>query len=61
MEVNRPDFILFAEVREKSYVYTDIIPAHGGMPIGSNGKACLLLSGGIDQSRCQVTCSQERR
>ncbi len=48
VDVNNPDFILFIEVRGRSYVYTDIIPAQGGMPIGSNGKACLLLSGGID-------------
>ena len=48
VDVNNPDFILFVEVRENSYVYTDIIPGQGGMPIGSNGKACLLLSGGID-------------
>lgn len=48
VKVKEPDFILYIEVREKSYVYTDILPAEGGMPIGSNGKACLLLSGGID-------------
>ncbi len=48
VDVNNPDFILYTEVREKSYIYTDTIPAQGGMPIGSNGKACLLLSGGID-------------
>lgn len=48
VDVNAPDFILFIEVREHSYVYTDILPAGGGMPIGCNGKACLLLSGGID-------------
>ncbi|MBO4363727.1 MAG: tRNA 4-thiouridine(8) synthase ThiI [Clostridia bacterium] len=48
VDVNEPDFILYCEVREETYVYTDIIKAQGGMPIGSNGKACLLLSGGID-------------
>ncbi len=31
-----------------AFVYVDIIPGQGGMPIGSNGKAVLLLSGGID-------------
>lgn len=36
------------EIREKAYVYADIIPGQGGMPLGSNGKAHLLLSGGID-------------
>jgi len=48
VDVNEPDFILYVEVRENSYVYTDKIKAQGGMPLGSNGKACLLLSGGID-------------
>ena len=48
VDVNEPDFILYCEVREESYLYTDIIKARGGMPVGSNGKACLLLSGGID-------------
>lgn len=48
VDVNEPDFILYCEVREESFLYTDIYKAKGGMPIGSNGKACLLLSGGID-------------
>jgi len=48
VDVLNPDMTVWIEVREQSYVYTDIIKAPGGMPIGSNGKACLLLSGGID-------------
>ncbi len=48
VDVKNPDFIVHLEVRESSYVYSEIIKAHGGMPIGSNGKALLLLSGGID-------------
>ena len=48
VDVKQPDFTLFIEVREESYLYTDVIPAQGGMPSGCNGKACLLLSGGID-------------
>lgn len=48
VDVKNPDFIVHLEVRESSYVYSEIIKAHGGMPIGSNGKAMLLLSGGID-------------
>lgn len=48
VDVNNPDFIVYVEVREKSYVYTDIVEGHRGMPVGSNGRACLLLSGGID-------------
>jgi thiamine biosynthesis protein ThiI len=48
VDVNNPDFILYIEVRENTYVYTDILEAPGGMPTGSNGKGCLLISGGID-------------
>ena len=36
------------EVREYTYIYSEIIPVVCGMPIGTNGKAMLLLSGGID-------------
>jgi thiamine biosynthesis protein ThiI len=48
VDVNNPDFIVYVEAREHSYIYSEIIPAFGGMPIGTNGKAVLLLSGGID-------------
>ena len=40
--------IFHIEVREKIYLYSDVIPGLGGMPIGTNGKSMLLLSGGID-------------
>lgn len=48
VDVNNPDFTIYIEVREYSYVYSEIIHANGGMPLGTNGKAVLLLSGGID-------------
>ena len=49
VDVNRPQFIVFVEVREASaYAYTDKIAGFGGLPLGANGKALLLLSGGID-------------
>jgi len=48
VDVNNPDFIIFIEVRENTFIYCDIIPSHGGLPIGTNGKGMLLLSGGID-------------
>lgn len=48
VDVHKPDFIFYVEVRESTYIYCDIIPSHGGLPIGTNGKAMLLLSGGID-------------
>ena len=36
------------EIRERLNIYSIEIPGPGGMPVGSNGKAMLLLSGGID-------------
>ena len=48
VDVHNPDIMLNVEVREKIYLYSQVIPGPGGMPIGTNGKAMLLLSGGID-------------
>jgi len=48
VDVNNPDFIFFVEVREYTYIYCEIIPAFGGLPVGTSGKGVLLLSGGID-------------
>lgn len=48
VDVHNPDIMLNVEIREKIYIYSQIIPGPGGMPIGTNGKAMLLLSGGID-------------
>ncbi len=48
VDVHNPDFVLHVEVREKIYLYSLVIPGAGGMPVGTNGKAMLLLSGGID-------------
>ena len=48
VDVHNPDIMLYVEIREKIYIYSEIIPGPGGMPVGTNGKAMLLLSGGID-------------
>lgn len=48
VDVSDPDFVFFVEVREHTYLYCDIIPAFGGLPVGTSGKGMLLLSGGID-------------
>lgn len=48
VDVNTPDFIVYVEIRESTYLYSEIIPGVKGLPVGSNGKATLLLSGGID-------------
>ncbi|MBO5227439.1 MAG: tRNA 4-thiouridine(8) synthase ThiI [Lachnospiraceae bacterium] len=48
VDVHNPDVLLCIEIRNKISIYSEIIPGCGGMPIGTNGKAMLLLSGGID-------------
>ncbi|MFK4300769.1 thiamine biosynthesis protein ThiI [Paenibacillus sp. RC254] len=49
VDVRQPDIELRVEVREQAaYIFSDIITAVGGYPLGTNGKAMLLLSGGID-------------
>lgn len=48
VDVHQPQVMLHVEIREKIYIYSIEIPGPGGMPVGSNGKSMLLLSGGID-------------
>lgn len=49
VDVHEPELRVHIEVRDTAaYVYAGVVPGRGGMPIGSNGKAALLLSGGID-------------
>ena len=49
VDVHNPDYVINIEIRDFSaYVYANKIKGTGGMPIGTNGKATLLLSGGID-------------
>lgn len=48
VDVHNPEINLYVEIREKIYIYSRIIPGPCGMPVGTNGKAMLLLSGGID-------------
>lgn len=49
VDVHHPEIVIHIELREKLLnVYSLSIPGPGGMPIGTNGKAMLLLSGGID-------------
>ena len=48
VDVHDPDILLSVEVRSSIYIYAEEIPGPGGMPVGTNGSALLLLSGGID-------------
>lgn len=48
VDVHQPEVMLHVEVRKRINIYSKVIPGPGGMPVGTNGKAMLLLSGGID-------------
>lgn len=49
VQVKHPDIELRVEIREnRTYLFYEVIEAAGGFPLGTNGKAMLLLSGGID-------------
>jgi len=49
VNVHEPDVVVKVEVRERAaYIHAGQFKGAGGMPVGSNGKGLLLLSGGID-------------
>jgi len=48
VDVHKPELVVNVEIRENIYIYSEIIPGPGGMPVGTSGRATLLLSGGID-------------
>ena len=49
VDVHNPDCVLFVDLRkDKSYVFEQKISGFGGLPLGTNGKGMVLLSGGID-------------
>lgn len=49
VDVHHPEALLFVDVRrDKSYIYEQKISGFGGLPLGTNGKGLVLLSGGID-------------
>ena len=49
VDVHRPDCVLTVDVRrEAAYIFRDKIKGFGGLPLGTNGKGLILMSGGID-------------
>lgn len=48
VDVHKPQIRLNVEIRDFAYLCVDEIVGVGGMPMGTGGKAALLLSGGID-------------
>lgn len=48
VDVHNPEVYVYIDIKVNAYIYTDKVKGSGGLPIGTNGKALLLLSGGID-------------
>ena len=48
VDVHNPDLLVNVEIRNMAFVHSKKIAGFGGLPLGTNGKALLLLSGGID-------------
>jgi len=48
VDVHKPTHKMHIEIRDNAYLCVDEVKAVGGMPMGTGGKAALLLSGGID-------------
>lgn len=48
VDVHEPELVLHIELRNYICIYSEILPGPGGMPLGTNGRSMLLLSGGID-------------
>ena len=48
VNVRKPDVLIKVEIRTYINIYSLEIAGPGGMPVGTNGRAMLLLSGGID-------------
>lgn len=48
VDVHHPDIYVNIEIRACAYIYVKSVKGPGGMPVGTSGKAMLLLSGGID-------------
>lgn len=48
VDVHSPQVRITVEIRAKAYIYSESIKGPNGMPVGTSGKAMLLLSGGID-------------
>ena len=49
VDVHNPDALLFVDLRkDKTYIFEQKVSGFGGLPLGTNGKGLVLLSGGID-------------
>ena len=55
VDLHKPELVINAEIRERAYVYGNAKKGLRGLPIGSQGRGLLLLSGGIDLARRRLS------
>jgi thiamine biosynthesis protein ThiI len=48
VDVRSPQTVISIDIRESTYVYSRVIEGVGGLPVGTAGRALVMLSGGID-------------
>lgn len=48
VKMKNPDVMIYLEIRNNTYIYTEKLKTFGGLPLGTTGKGLVLLSGGID-------------
>ena len=49
VDVHNPEVLIMVEIRDfGAYIHTQQLPGAGGMPVGTGGKAAIMISGGID-------------
>ncbi len=48
VDLEDPDVTVSVEIRDRAYLYTEVLPGPGGLPAGTGGRVVALLSGGID-------------
>ena len=49
VDVHNPEVLIMVEIRDfGAYIHSTQLPGAGGMPVGTGGKAAIMISGGID-------------
>ncbi len=48
VDLHNPDVIIYIDIKTECYIYSERLKTVGGLPVGTNGRGMLLLSGGID-------------
>jgi len=48
VDIHNPQTVVSIDIRESTYVYTKVVDGVGGLPVGTAGRALVMLSGGID-------------